>query len=196
MDIILASTSPYRRRLLERLHIDFRCLPPETDEEQLAGEPAAEMAARLALAKARSIARLHPNALVIGSDQGAALDGAIMGKTGSHEVARSQLRASSGRTVTFYTGVALVAGASGFERFHVEPFSVHFREVDDKSIENYLRLEQPYDCAGSFKCEGLGIALFERLEGNDPTSLEGLPLITLTSLLSEAGVCVLGSDRN
>ena len=196
MDIILASTSPYRRRLLERLHIDFRCLPPETDEEQLAGEAPAEMATRLARAKARSIARLHPNALVIGSDQVAALDGEIMGKPGSHEAARCQLRASSGRRVTFYTGVTLIAGATGFERFHVEPFSVHFRELSDKNIENYLRLEQPYDCAGSFKCEGLGIALFERLAGNDPTSLEGLPLIALTSLLSEAGVSVLGPDRN
>lgn len=196
MDIILASTSPYRRRLLKRLHIDFRCLPPETDEERLVGEPPAEMAARLALAKARSVARLHPNALVIGSDQVAALDGAIMGKPGSHEVACCQLRASSGRTVTFHTGVALIAGASGFERFHVEPFSVQFRELGDKTIENYLRLEQPYDCAGSFKCEGLGIALFERLQGNDPTSLEGLPLITLTGLLSEAGVFVLGSGEN
>jgi len=193
MDIILASTSSYRRHLLERLQIPFRCLPPVAAETRLPNEEPAAMAARLSLEKARSIARQHPAALVIGSDQVASLDGEVMGKPGNYESARSQLRASAGRRVYFHTGVALVAVSSNFERFHVEPFSVLFRELDDKSIENYLIREQPYDSAGSFKCEGLGIALFRRLEGADPTSLEGLPLIALTGLLAEAGMPVLGS---
>lgn len=194
MDIILASTSPYRRQLLGRLRLDFRCLAPRAAEDRLPGESPPAMAARLALAKASSIALHYPDALVIGSDQVAALGSEVMGKPGGHEAARGQLRASSGRTVQFHTGVALKCMASGIERFHVEPFSVHFREISDKSIEDYLQREQPYDCAGSFKCEGLGIALFERLEGRDPTSLEGLPLIALTSLLAEAGVFVLAGD--
>jgi len=209
MDIILASTSSYRRRLLQRLQIRFRCLPPDVEEERLPAEEAAAMAIRLALAKARAVALAHPGALVIGSDQVATHEhaasddsvarnnpggSAIIGKPGSHEAARAQLQASSGRVVCFYTGLALCCIATGLERFHVEPFRVHFRELGDKSIENYLRREQPYDCAGSFKCEGLGIALFERLEGRDPTSLEGLPLIALTGLLAEAGIAVLGDN--
>ena len=198
MDIILPSTSPYRRRLLERLRIPFRCMAPDADERPLHAEAPAAMATRLALAKARSISLAHPGALVIGSDQVAAAadedpEGVAMGKPGNFQAARLQLRASAGRVVTFYTGLALRCEKSGFERFHVERFRVHFREIDDKSIENYLHLEEPYDCAGSFKCEGLGIALFERMEGNDPTSLEGLPLIALTSLLGEAGFPVLGT---
>ena len=201
MDIILASTSPYRRRLLQRLHLPFRCLAPGVDEQGLAAESPAAMASRLALAKARSVAHAHPDALVIGSDQVAALEspspGAprILGKPGNHAAARAQLLASAGQVVSFYTGVAVCIAATGFEQFHVEPFRVYFRELDDKSIENYLSKEQPYDCAGSFKCEGLGIALFARLEGRDPTSLEGLPLIALTDLLAAAGYPVLGVAR-
>ncbi|MCB1700038.1 MAG: septum formation inhibitor Maf [Halioglobus sp.] len=191
MDIILASTSAYRRQLLGRLQIPFRCLSPGTPEEQLPEEEPAAMAGRLALAKAKAISTQHPSALVIGSDQVAALDGRIMGKPGNHEMARAQLQASSGRTVHFYTGVALSCAARKLQKCHVELFSAHFRELADSSIENYLLREEPYDCAGSFKCEGLGIALFRRLEGNDPTSLEGLPLIALTGLLAEAGVAVL-----
>ena len=200
MDIILASTSPYRQRLLQRLQIPFRCLPPDVDEQGLAEESPAAMASRLAVAKARSVAQAHPEALVIGSDQVAALEspqpGAhrILGKPGNHMAARAQLLASAGQVVSFYTGVAVCIAATGFEQFHVEPFRVYFRELDDKSIENYLSREQPYDCAGSFKCEGLGIALFERLEGRDPTSLEGLPLIALTDLLAAAGYPVLGGN--
>ncbi len=193
MDIILASGSPYRRRLLERLQIDFRCIGPQLDESRRPGEAPAAMAARLALAKARAIATAHPGSLVIGSDQVAALDSEVMGKPGTHAAARAQLQASSGREVHFYTGLALAHADADFEKFHVEPFSVHFRELNDKSIENYLLREKPYDCAGSFKCEGLGIALFKRLEGNDPTSLEGLPLIALTDLLADAGIDVLSS---
>jgi len=191
MDLILASTSPYRRRLLERLGIPFRCVAPDVDETALPGEAPQALVARLSVAKARAVARTWPEALVIGSDQVAVLDGAVMGKPGDHDSARRQLRASAGREVRFLTGVALVADARQLETFHVEPFSVHFRELGDKNIENYLLREQPYDCAGSFKCEGLGIALFEGMTGRDPTSLEGLPLIALTSLLAAAGIDVL-----
>lgn len=200
MDIILASTSPYRRHLLQRLQLPFRCLASGVDEQALAAESAAAMASRLAMAKARAVAQAYPDALVIGSDQVAALDspdpGAprILGKPGNHAAARAQLLASAGQVVSFYTGVAVCIAATGFEQFHVEPFRVYFRELDDRSIENYLFREQPYDCAGSFKCEGLGIALFEQLEGRDPTSLEGLPLIALTDLLGAAGYPVLGGN--
>ncbi|CAA0119601.1 Maf-like protein YceF [Halioglobus japonicus] len=190
MDIILASTSPYRKILLERLQLSFSCIPPDIDEAPLPGEAPQAMAERLARAKARAVAQWHPDALVIGSDQVASLEGRIMGKPGNFENAKAQLKMSSGKEVTFYTGVALAS--QGFERFHVEPFGVRFRALDDTRIANYLKREQPYDCAGSFKVEGLGIALFEQLIGNDPTSLEGLPLITLSSLLAEAGVDVLG----
>jgi septum formation protein len=191
MDVILASSSPYRQRLLARLQIPFSCIAPEVDETRLPDEAPAAMAARLALAKARSVARAHPDALVIGSDQVAALGDTVMGKPGGHEIAFTQLRASAGREVRFLTGLALHRASSGFERFHVEPYSVYFRELSDKSINNYLQIEQPYDCAGSFKWEGLGIALFARMAGDDPTSLEGLPLIALTGLLAEAGLPVL-----
>ncbi len=191
MDVILASSSPYRQRLLARLQIPFSCIAPEVDETRLPNEAPAAMAGRLALAKARAVARAHPAALVIGSDQVAALGDTVMGKPGGHEIAVTQLRASAGREVRFLTGLALHCASSGFERFHVEPYSVYFRELSDKSINNYLQIEQPYDCAGSFKWEGLGIALFARMAGDDPTSLEGLPLIALTGLLAEAGLPVL-----
>jgi len=149
------------------------------------------MAARLALAKARVIAAQNPDALVIGSDQVAAIGDRVMGKPGDHQAALAQLRASSKNKVVFYTGLALVTASAGFERFHVEPFNVVFRELSEQAIQNYLIRERPYDCAGSFKCEGLGIALFERMQGDDPTSLEGLPLIALTTLLGRAGIDVL-----
>jgi septum formation protein len=143
------------------------------------------LASRLALAKAREVHRQHQDALVIGSDQVASVDDQILGKPGGFAAARAQLQVSSGRAVQFFTGVALVG--KGQEQFHVERFSVHFRVLDDTQIERYLRREEPYDCAGSFKCEGLGIALFTRMEGDDPTSLEGLPLISLASMLGRAG---------
>ena len=188
MALILASTSPYRERLLRRLQMPFHCVAPQTDESPLAGEQPDALAQRLALAKARDVAAHNPGAWVIGSDQVAALEGHIMGKPGTHEMARGQLRASSGKQVKFYTGVALVGGPEQQEWFHVEHFSVYFQTLSEDSIERYLRREQPYDCAGSFKCEGLGIVLFSRLRGDDPTSLEGLPLIALTRLLRNAGL--------
>lgn len=191
MDIILASTSPYRQRLLERLQITFRCIAPRTDESPLPGELPAALAQRLARAKAQSIAALHRDALVIGCDQVASIEGHIMGKPGSFDSAEAQLRRSSGREVQFHTALALVSLNRGLERFHVEPFSVRFRTLSNAQIIDYLLREQPYDCAGSFKIEGLGIALFQGLEGNDPTALEGLPLIKLTDLLGEAGLDIL-----
>jgi septum formation protein len=191
MDIILASTSPYRQRLLERLQIPFRCMPPGTDETGLPDEAPEQLALRLAKLKAHAVALSHPDALVIGSDQVASINGEIVGKPGSFAKAKAQLQSSSGQVVQFYTAVVLVGHRLGLERFHVEPFTVRFRELNEQQITGYLRREQPYDCAGSFKVEGLGIALFEELRGNDPTSLEGLPLIKLTGLLSEAGVEIL-----
>ena len=191
MDLILASTSPYRRQLLERLQLPFVCLPPNVDESPLPGEPPHALATRLALAKAHAVARLRPDALVIGSDQVACLGQLIMGKPGGLPAATEQLRASSGNEVRFYTSIALVCAATGHEEFHVEPFSANFRRLSEDCIATYLAREQPYDCAGSFKCEGLGIALFESLQGNDPTSLEGLPLIALTNMLARAGANVI-----
>jgi len=191
MDLILASTSPYRRRLLQRLQLPFRCLSPDTDESPRPDEAPAALAARLAAAKARSVAARNPASLVIGSDQVAALDGHLLGKPGNRARARDQLLASAGQPVQFFTGLALCCENSGFEEVVVEPFTVQFRSLDGAAIDNYLAREQPFDCAGSFKWEGLGIALFERMSGDDPTSLEGLPLIALTSLLQRAGYPVL-----
>jgi len=191
MDLILASTSPYRRNLLKRLQIPFRCLPPGIDETALPNESGQQLVERLSMAKAGAIATRNKGSVVIGSDQVATLDGRIMGKPGEHDVAFSQLRACSGSKVHFYTGLAVVCLDKGVEQVHVEPFTVSFRQLSDTAIENYLNREQPYDCAGSFKCEGLGIALFSSLCGEDPTSLEGLPLITLVSMLESAGHGVL-----
>ena len=193
MDLILASTSSYRRQLLARLQLPVACEAPAVDETALAGEKPQSLALRLALAKAREVARRRQQALVIGSDQVACIGGVIRGKPGGLEAARSQLRASSGSVVTFYTGVAVVQQAQGIEQAATVPFNVRFRKLQDAEIEDYLAREQPFDCAGSFKCEGLGIALFEALEGDDPTALEGLPLIALTRMLSQAGMPVLAA---
>jgi len=191
MDLILASTSPYRRRLMERLRLPFRCEAPDTDETPRPGEAPDALAHRLALAKATSVAASNPAALVIGSDQVASIEGNCIGKPGNHEAATAQLRASSGNRVDFYTGIAAVCHETGHRDSIVVPFSVEFRTLTDAEIERYLRKEHPYDCAGSFKCEGLGIALFERMIGDDPTALEGLPLIALSRLLSAAGLAVI-----
>jgi len=189
--LILASTSPYRRELLERLRLPFTVQAPQVDETPLPGETPAELALRLALAKARAVAALRPDAVVIGADQVADLDGAPIGKPGSHERAVQQLRAMSGRRVVFQTAVAVVRAARGYERALLAPVQVRFRELDDAEIEHYLRLEQPYDCAGSAKCETLGIALLEAIESDDPTALVGLPLIRTCALLREAGLAPL-----
>lgn len=189
--LILASTSPFRRDLLARLDLPFDMRAPDADETPLVGEDAPALVVRLAELKARAVARLEPAALVIGSDQAAVLDGEIVGKPGSHEQATVQLRSASGRTVTFYTGLCLIDSVSGQRQIAVESFRVVFRTLTPAWIESYLRREQPYNCAGSFKSEGLGIALFERLEGDDPSGLIGLPLIRLTRMLEAAGVAVL-----
>lgn len=189
--LILASTSPFRRELLMRLGLPFTVQAPKVDEARLPGEAAPALVARLAELKARTVARLAPTALIIGSDQAAVLDDEIIGKPGDHPRAAAQLQRASGRTVSFYTGLCLLEGASGSRQVAVEEFRVVFRPLTATMIEAYLQRERPYQCAGSFKSEGLGIALFERLEGDDPTSLVGLPLIRLIRMLEAAGVTVL-----
>lgn len=190
--LILASTSRYRRELLSRISQSFEVMSPDVDETVLPGETPAQTAIRLALAKARAISKAHPEALVIGSDQTATLDGVLsIGKPGDHARARAQLAAASGRCVTFNTAVALICQADGFERVELVPTMVRFRQLDAHQIETYLTREPAYDCAGAAKCEGLGIALLEAIEGSDQTALIGLPLIALTGLLASAGAPVL-----
>ena len=191
MDLILASTSAYRRKLLERLQIPFFAIAPEVDESSLPDESASALAYRLAKQKSRNIAQRHPQAIVIGSDQVASLSGDCIGKPGTHQAAVEQLRKSSGQRVEFYTGLSVTCLDTNYSHTLVEQFSVVFRSLEPVEIENYLTREKPYDCAGSFKCEGLGIALFDKMVGDDPTSLEGLPLIATCRLLREAGYPVL-----
>ena len=186
--LILASTSRYRRDLLERLRLPFDVASPEVDETALAGEPPVQLAQRLALAKAHAVAQRHPSAVVIGSDQVADLDGEAIGKPGTHERAVAQLQRMRGRTVVFQTAVAVVCAATGFAGTALVPVTVRFRRLDDAEIERYLRAEAPYDCAGSAKAETLGIALLDAIESNDPTALIGLPLIKTCALLREAGI--------
>lgn len=192
-DLILASTSRYRRELLERLRLPFTVQAPDTDETPQPGEMPATMACRLALAKAQAVAQQHPNAVVIGSDQVADLDGTPIGKPGNHERAVEQLRLMRGRTVVFQTAVAVVCLASGFAEQALAAVRVQFRDLSDADIENYLRAEMPYDCAGSAKSEGLGISLLAAIESDDPTALIGLPLIRTCELLRRAGVDVLAT---
>jgi septum formation protein len=190
--LVLASGSRYRRALLERLGLPFECAVPETEEAALPGEAAAETALRLAQAKARAVVREFADALIIGSDQVASCDGARLEKPLTHENAARQLAYLSGRTARFDTAVALLDAPSGRIAARVVPCLVTFRRLAPAQIENYLRREQPYDCAGSAKAEGLGIALIARIETEDPTALVGLPLIALSELLAEAGMPVLG----
>lgn len=188
--IVLASTSPYRRALLQRLRLEFETSAPEVAEERFPDEPPDAMVDRLAQAKARDVAHRYPDALIIGSDQCAALDGAVLGKPGTHERAAAQLASLSGRRVVFHTGLCLHDSVSGEYRSGVVPFAVRVRPLDPLEVEAYLRVEQPYDCAGSFKSEGLGISLIQAMEGDDPTALVGLPLIRLCEWLREAGIRV------
>ena len=186
--LILASTSRYRRELLSRLRLPFEVIGPEVDETPQPAETPADLALRLALAKARAVAARRPDAVVIGSDQVADLQGEPLGKPGSHERAVQQLRRLRGQRVQFHTAVAVVRRATGFERAVLNSVSVAFRALDDDEIEHYLRAEQPYDCAGSAKCETLGIALLEAIDSDDPTALVGLPLIRTCELLRQAGI--------
>lgn len=190
-NLILGSSSPYRRELLDRLGLHYQCISPEIDETPHPNESPEALVQRLALEKARAVARQVPDGLIIGSDQVALIDGNITGKPYSHDKAVAQLRRASGHRVTFLTGLCLLDSASGRHQLEVVPFHVQFRQLSDTMIERYLRREQPYQCAGSFKSEGLGIALFERLEGDDPNSLIGLPLIRLVRMLEKEGIEVL-----
>jgi len=187
LPVVLASTSPYRKELLQRFGIDFKTIAPDVDESWLPGETPENLVKRLAEAKARVIGKTC-QALIIGSDQVAASGDEILGKPGTHENAVVQLRKLSGKQVTFQTGLCLLNSTNNEMQVDIIPFRVQFRELDDQQIERYLRADQPYNCAGSFKSEGLGITLFERMDGEDPTALIGLPLIRLTSMLMQAGV--------
>ena len=186
--LILASTSPYRRELLQRLRLPFEVMAPGVDEARLPAEAPAAMALRLALAKARAIAALRPDAVVMGSDQVADLEGLALGKPGDHDRATAQLRQLSGRRAVFQTAVAVVRPATGFEQALLAPVNVQFRALSDAEIEHYLQAEQPYDCAGSAKSESLGIALLESIQSDDPTALVGLPMIRTCRLLRDAGI--------
>ena len=186
--LILASTSRYRRDLLQRLRLPFSTVAPSVDEEPEPGESPAALAQRLALAKADAVAIMEPQAIVIGSDQVAELDGVALGKPGDHERATQQLRTMRGRAVRFHTAVAVIRRSSGFAQQALVTVTVRFRQLSDPEIERYLRLEEPYDCAGSAKCETLGIALAEAIESDDPTALVGLPLIRTAAMLRAAGL--------
>lgn len=189
--VVLGSTSPYRRELLARLRIPFAVTAPLVDETPEPGEASSALALRLALAKARAVAALHPEAVVIGSDQVADLAGQPLGKPGEHARAVAQLRQMRGQTVVFQTAVAVVCQATGFEQADLAQVRVVFRDLSDDDIEAYLLAEQPYDCAGSAKSEGLGIVLLASIDNDDPTALIGLPLIRTARLLRQAGVRLL-----
>lgn len=189
--LILASTSRYRRELLERLRLPFETIAPDVDETPQADETPQVLVERLAIAKARAVAEKSENALVIGSDQVAVHGGEIVGKPRDHDHAVEQLRSASGNSITLYTGLALVNSITGKVHSEVVPYRVVFRPLTDEQIETYLRKEQPYDCAGSVKSEGLGIALLTRFEGDDPNTLIGLPLIRLVAMLEKEGVSPL-----
>jgi septum formation protein len=187
LPIVLASTSPFRKELLQRIGITFETAAPEVDESPLANETPAALVKRLSEAKARAIGKSFQG-LIIGSDQVATTGNNILGKPGTHANAVEQLHKLSGKLVSFHTGLCLLNSVTGEAQIDVIPFRVQFRPLDEEQIERYLRADQPYNCAGSFKSEGLGITLFERMQGDDPTALIGLPLIRLTDMLAQAGV--------
>jgi septum formation protein len=186
--LVLGSTSRYRRELLQRLNLPFNVSAPDVDETPYPAEPPRALALRLALAKAHAVAQQHPDAVVIGSDQVADLAGQPLGKPGDHARAVQQLRQMRGLTVVFQTAVAVVCSATGFEQTDLAPVEVTFRDLSDEEIERYLRAEQPYDCAGSAKSEGLGISLLDAIQSDDPTALIGLPLIRTCRMLRAAGL--------
>ena len=191
MKIVLASTSPYRKALLEKLQIPFETASPDIDESPLENESTVALVERLSIAKAKKIADDYSDALIIGSDQVAVTDNQILGKPGNFEIASKQLKSLSGKTVIFYTGLCLLNAKNGNIQSDVVPFEVKFRSLKDSWISQYLKKDQPYNSAGSFKSEGLGIALFEELRGNDPNTLVGLPLIRLIDMLAKEGFEVL-----
>ena len=189
-NLILASTSRYRKALLEKLGLPFECAAPDVDEQPLAGESAEALVARLARAKADAIAGQRDHGLIIGSDQVCVCDNHILGKPGTIDNAIAQLMAAQGRSVTFYTGLCVLNAATNEIHQLIEPFTVHFRDLDESAIRRYVEAELPLDCAGSFKCEGMGIVLFKGLEGRDPNALIGLPLIGLIELLERHGIAL------
>lgn len=193
--LILGSSSPFRAELLAKLGLDFDTASPDIDESPLLGEAAGALVQRLSEEKARKIAKTHTNALIIGSDQVALLDGDILGKPGNHAHATKQLMAASGKTVQFLTGLALLNSQTGKMQSLVETFEVSFKSLSPAQIDFYLNTEQPYQCAGSFKSEGFGISLFSKLSGDDPNSLIGLPLIRLIKLLENEGIDVLQENQ-
>ena len=186
--LVLGSTSRYRRELLSRLQLPFETVSPEVDETPLSDETPYDLSLRLARAKAQAVAQLHPGSIVIGSDQVPELDGQPLSKPGTHERATAQLRRMRGQTVIFQTAVAVVCQDTGFEQVELAPVEVQFRDLSDAEIERYLQAEQPYDCAGSAKSEGLGIALLDAIHSDDPTALIGLPLIRTCRMLRAAGL--------
>ena len=189
--IVLASTSPFRRELLGKLGLPFEIANPKTDETPLPGEAPENTALRLSEAKAKAVAKDFPDALIIGSDQVAVLHGRVFGKPGNHERAVEQLRTLSGNTINFFTGLCVHNARTGHSHLRGIPTRVGFRELGDQEIENYLRRETPYNCAGSAKSEGLGITLLSKIEGDDPNALVGLPLIALCDMLRAEGVTIL-----
>ena len=189
--IILASSSPFRKELLERLNLPFECYSPEIDESREEGEFADAYVCRLARQKALAISKQFPDAIIIGSDQCALLEDQILGKPGTHQIALKQLKAAQGKTVIFHTGLCVMQASKGFSETADILFHVSFRHLSDQQLSHYLNVEQPYQCAGSFKSEGYGTVLFDRLHGDDPTALIGLPLIKLVSMLENAGVKVV-----
>ncbi len=189
--IILASSSPFRKELLERLNLPFECHSPGIDESLQTGESAATYVCRLARKKAQAISDKFPDAVIIGSDQCALLGEQILGKPGNHDNALQQLKAAQGKTVIFHTGLCVMQASSGFSESANILFQVKFRYLSDQQLNHYLDVEQPYQCAGSFKSEGYGAALFEQMQGDDPTALIGLPLIRLVSMLENVGITVI-----
>ena len=190
LPLLLASSSVYRRELLARLRLPFSCSSPDIDESHHIDESAVDLVKRLSLEKARALAGSHPDHLIIGSDQVAVLNGRIIGKPHTFDKARQQLLNASGASVSFLTGLTLLNSQTGHYQTDCIPFTVHMRNLTPEQVERYLRAEEPYDCAGSFKAEGLGVSLFQRTEGEDATSLVGLPLIRLVDMLIAEGVAI------
>ena len=194
--LVLGSTSAFRKEILAKLNIPFDCAKPNIDESALDNESPVALVERLAIEKAKAVASEFPDALIIGSDQVAMCDGEILGKPHNFENAVKQLEKFSNKTVVFYTGLCVYDSGLDYTTALIEPFFVHFKDLSRTEIENYLHAEQPYNCAGSFKSEGLGICLFEKLEGNDPNTLIGLPLIKLVELLKQHGLDVLAEQKS
>lgn len=192
--LVLGSTSPFRKSILEKLNLPFECAKPNVDETPLKNETPQALVERLAIEKAKAVANEFPNALIIGSDQVAVCDGEILGKPHTFDNGVKQLTKFSNKAVTFYTGLCVFDSASNTIKSLVEPFIVHFNELSPSDITSYLKAEQPYNCAGSFKSEGLGICLFKKLEGDDPNTLIGLPLIKLVALLKQHGLDTLAQQ--